>query len=242
MKIVAKSDIGKLREQNQDACAASELPGGVTWAVVCDGMGGAAGGSVASTVAVRIISEKINSCFKQGMSTKSIHNMLISAIEVSNIAIYDMAKSDDTLTGMGTTVVTAVVIDNSVCIASAGDSRAYLATKQELKQITRDHSIVQVMVEKGEITPEEAKDHPRKNIITRALGVDESISIDYYEEKISNDDILLICTDGLTNFIENDEILNIIGNNSYYDIADKLIDFANQNGGGDNITVVTISS
>lgn len=241
MKIVAKSDIGKIREQNQDACAAGELPGDVAWAVVCDGMGGAAGGNVASSVAVKLISERIASYYKKDMSAKSIRNMLISAIEVSNISLFDMAKADETLSGMGTTVVAVVVFNETVCIASAGDSRAYLATRSELKQITRDHSIVQVMVENGEITPDEAKAHPRKNIITRALGVDESISIDYYEELIVKDDILLICSDGLTNYIETDEILKIIEDNDYNIIADKLIEAANYNGGGDNITVVTIA-
>jgi protein phosphatase len=241
MKIVAKSDIGKVRKQNQDACAAGELPDGSAWAVVCDGMGGAAGGSVASSVAVKLISEKIVSCFKEGMSSKSIRNMLVSAIDGSNISIFDMAKADDSLAGMGTTVVAVVIAGNLICIANAGDSRAYIAEKADFKQLTRDHSIVQVMVENGEITQDEAKAHPRKNIITRALGVDESISIDYYEALLNEDDILLICTDGLTNYIETDEIYNIIRNCDYYEIAGKLIDFANQNGGGDNITVVTIA-
>jgi protein phosphatase len=241
VKIVAKSDIGKVRKQNQDAYAAGELPGGMSWAVVCDGMGGAAGGSVASSVAVKIISEKITSCYKEGMSTKSIRNMLISAVEGSNISIFDMAKADDSLAGMGTTVVAVVIANNSVCIANAGDSRAYIAEKSGFKQLTRDHSIVQVMVENGEITLDEAKAHPRKNIITRALGVDESIAIDYYEESINEDDILLICTDGLTNYIESDQIYNIIQKCDYHEIVEKLIDLANQNGGGDNITVVTMA-
>ncbi len=242
MKVVAKSDIGKLREQNQDAFSYGEFKDGSVWAVVCDGMGGAAGGSIASSLAVEVISEKLSSCYKQGMTTKSIHNLLLSAIECSNLKIYNMAANDSSLKGMGTTVVIAVVIGDIVYIANAGDSRAYLATKTDFKQLTRDHSIVQLMIENGEITADEAKDHPRKNIITRALGVDENIAVDYYEEKITSEDILLLCTDGLTNFAETDEIYRIISVSDKSEIAGKLIDRANENGGGDNITIVTIAN
>lgn len=242
MRVDAKSDIGKVRKQNQDAFATGVFPDGSVWALICDGMGGTAGGSVASNLAVSVISEKINSCYKQGMSTKSIRNLLISAIECSNISIFDMAKSDPSLTGMGTTVVIAVVAGNVACIANAGDSRAYISTNIDMKQLTRDHSIVQLMVENGEITPDEAKDHPRKNIITRALGVDESISIDYLEELINKEDTLLICTDGLTNFVDTDEMYSIIRNSNYKDIAGNLIDSANKNGGGDNITIAVIAN
>lgn len=242
MKIYAKSDIGMVRDQNQDSYSAGELPGGGAWAVVCDGMGGASGGGVASSIATRIISEKIQTCYKQGMKSKSIHNLLFSAIEGSNISIFEKSKSDASLSGMGTTVVAVIFSDNTIFIAHAGDSRAYLVNQEGIKQLTKDHTVVQAMVEKGELTPDEAKAHPRKNIITRALGADEEISIDLSEEHAEKDDVIILCTDGLTNFVETDIIFKIFKKSDYDEFAENLISFANKNGGGDNITVVTIAS
>ncbi len=241
MKIVAKTDIGMRRGSNQDSYAAGELPGSVAWAVVCDGMGGAAGGNVASSTAVKLISERISSSYRIGMGTKSIRNMLTSAISAANISVYDISKSNDELSGMGTTVVTAIVADGVACIAHAGDSRAYFLTDGKLRQLTKDHSVVQEMVDTGRLTPDEAREDPRKNIITRALGVGEELRIDFCEEEMGENDLLLLCTDGLTNFIEPNEISELTGDGRFYEYAERLVDRANRNGGGDNITVVTIS-
>ncbi|MEG0545756.1 MAG: Stp1/IreP family PP2C-type Ser/Thr phosphatase [Oscillospiraceae bacterium] len=241
MKIVAKTDVGKIRENNQDSYAAGELPNGVAWAVVCDGMGGVAGGNVASSTAVKVISEQITSAYRFGMSAKSIKNMLISAITAANISVFDISKANEELDGMGTTVVCAIVTGGAAYIAHAGDSRAYLLSKGSLIQLTRDHSMVQDLVEDGKITEDEAKFHPRKNIITRALGVDDEIRIDFSERELLLNDTLLLCTDGLTNFVENDEICQLTNDNMYYEFADRLVSRANKNGGGDNITVVAIA-
>lgn len=241
MRIVAKTDIGRVRNSNQDSYAAGELPNGVAWAVVCDGMGGAAGGNVASSTAVKIISEKITSLYRKGMSPLSIKNMLVTAINAANISVFDMSRANIELEGMGTTVVCTVVVDSVAYIAHAGDSRAYAVSNNEVIQLTRDHSVVQELVEKGELTVAQAKHHPNKNIITRALGVDPDIKIDYCEYDINNDDIVLLCTDGLTNFVDSEVFENIIESNPYYQIADLLVSKANENGGGDNITVVAIS-
>lgn len=241
MKIVAKTDIGKVRSSNQDSYAAGELPNGVAWAVVCDGMGGNAGGNIASSTAAKMISEQITSCYRDGMSTSSIKNILVTAITNANINIFDMSQANEELKGMGTTVIAAIIINNTVCIAHAGDSRAYLISNSDITQLTKDHSVVQAMVETGKLTPDEAKVHPRKNLITRALGVDENIQVDFCEESISNDEFLLMCTDGLTNYIEVDDIYNLTRSGKYYEFADKLVELANNNGGGDNITVVVIA-
>lgn len=241
LRIVAKTDIGRVRNSNQDSYAAGELPNGVAWAVVCDGMGGAAGGNVASSTAVKIISEKITSLYRKGMSPLSIKNMLVTAINAANISVFDMSRANIELEGMGTTVVCTVVVDSVAYIAHAGDSRAYAVSNNEVIQLTRDHSVVQELVEKGELTVAQAKHHPNKNIITRALGVDPDIKIDYCEYDINNDDIVLLCTDGLTNFVDSEVFENIIESNPYYQIADLLVSKANENGGGDNITVVAIS-
>lgn len=239
MKIAAKSDIGKVRESNQDAYATGEMPSGVAWAVVCDGMGGAAGGNVASETAVKIISEQITSAYRASMRSKSIKNLLVSAINAANISVFDLAQANAKLAGMGTTVVCALVTDGVAYIAHAGDSRAYLL-HTELLQLTRDHSVVQEMVDTGRITPEDAKSHPSKNIITRALGVLPEIRVDFCEQVMEDADVLLLCTDGLTNFVENTEILRLAKNNSDGNLPELLVEKALQNGGGDNVTAVTI--
>lgn len=241
MKIVAKTDIGLTRTSNQDSYAAGELPGSVAWAVVCDGMGGTNGGNLASSTAVKIISERISSSYRQGMSFSSIKNMFMSAIIAANVSVYDMSKKNPELFGMGTTVVVAIVANERVYVAHAGDSRAYILTSGKLHQLTKDHSFVQEMVDSGKLTIDEAREDPRKNLITRALGVSEDLQIDFCEEDISENDVLLICTDGLTNYVKPDEIYELTEDGKFYEFAERLVNRANNNGGGDNITVVTVS-
>lgn len=242
MRIVAKTDIGKMRPNNQDSYAAGELSNSVAWAVVCDGMGGASGGNVASSTAVKIISERITSSYKDSMNYNSIKNMLTSAIAAANIEVFDESKADESLAGMGTTVVAAILTGNSVYVAHAGDSRAYILSNGKLSQLTKDHSFVQEMVDTGRLTPDEAKEDPRKNIITRALGVDDELRVDFCEEFIDKNDIVLICTDGLTNYLSDEDIVSLTSDGDFENYAEKLVARANENGGGDNITVVTMSN
>lgn len=241
LKIVAKTDRGFVRESNQDAYAVGEFSDEVVWAVVCDGMGGAAGGNIASALAVKVISDKINASYREKMRDVSIKNMLDSALTAANIEVYDMADAQQELRGMGTTVVCAIVRDNQAYISHAGDSRAYVLTNNEIHQITTDHSMVQDLVARGKITSEEAEHHPNKNIITRAVGVDKSIEIDFDQIDLEDDSILLLCTDGLSNYVSNDEIVELTSDGKHYAFADRLVQKANSNGGGDNITVVVIS-
>lgn len=241
MKIVAKTDKGLVRENNQDAYAVGELPGEVAWAVVCDGMGGAAGGNIASALAVKVISDKITSSYNEKMRDSSIKNLLDSAITAANIEVYDMAYSRPDLKGMGTTVVAVVVRDNVAHIAHAGDSRAYLVNKDGVEQITVDHSLVQNLVDRGEITKEEAEHHPNKNVITRALGVDKRIDVDFSEIDMQENETLVLCTDGLSNCVNKSEMAEDIKDGQYYAFADRLVKRANKNGGNDNITVVAIA-
>lgn len=242
MRIVSKTDTGRVRRSNQDSYLTGEISGSVAWAVVCDGMGGANGGNVASAMAVKVISEHINSAYRDGMSSNSIRYLLMSAISAANADIFDTAQNSDTLFGMGTTVVAVIIVNGIAHIAHAGDSRAYLINNSVMEQVTRDHSVVQSMIENGEITEEEAKHHPNRNVITRALGVNERIDVDYNEIDLKDGDAILICTDGLTNYVENDRILKIIKNHKFYEYPEKLIETANNNGGGDNITVVMMSA
>lgn len=241
MRIVAKSDKGLVRQTNQDAYAISDSNESYAWAVVCDGMGGAAGGNVASRLAVDVISEKISTTYNENMRDSSVRNMLECAISAANVEIYDMACDNDDLMGMGTTVVCAVVRNNLVTIAHAGDSRAYLVTKNELHQITIDHSYVQSLVDQGKITQQEAINHPRKNYITRALGIEEYIEVEFDEVDIDNDCAILLCSDGLSNFVSDKEILDCYNNLDFETFADRLVDLSNDNGGKDNITAVAIS-
>ncbi|MGN1080655.1 MAG: Stp1/IreP family PP2C-type Ser/Thr phosphatase [Acutalibacteraceae bacterium] len=241
MRIVSKSDIGRMRRTNQDAYAAGELTGNIAWAVVCDGMGGANGGNIASQTAVKVISEKITNNLVGGMNSSAIKSLLNTAIYTANLNVFDMAKSVETLSGMGTTVVAAIICDDVLHIAHAGDSRAYIISGDTIKQITKDHSIVQHMVELGQITSEEAKVHPKKNVITRALGVEETIQVDYTEIPFNDGDIIMLCTDGLSNFIDSKQVMEILNSSNFYEFSDRLVDTANKNGGGDNITVVVIA-
>ena len=242
MKIAAKSDKGLVRSNNQDSYAAGELPGNVAWAVVCDGMGGAAGGNVASATAVKLISEKIATCYHSGMTDGSIKNLLVSAIDSANTLVFDTAAQNEALLGMGTTVVAVIINVDRVYVASVGDSRVYIVS-QNMFQVTTDHSVVQNMIDNGEITKEEARYHPKKNVITRALGVEREIRVDFFQEEIDKDkDIVLLCTDGLTNYVDEHTIYSIAKSSSRYEIADELVKTANDNGGGDNITVVVLSN
>lgn len=241
MKIVAKTDKGNIRENNQDAYACGEFSNEVVWSVVCDGMGGEAGGNIASALAVKVVSDRINASYRDNMRDSSIINMLDSALSAANVEVYDFAEAQPDLKGMGTTVVCAIVRDGQAFIAHAGDSRAYIINNGNIRQITTDHSLVQDLLSKGKITEQEAENHPNKNLITRAVGVDKYIDIDFEQIDLEDDDIILMCTDGLSNYVSNDEILDIMSDGKYYAFADRLVNRANSNGGGDNITVVIIS-
>lgn len=241
MRIVAKTDKGNVRDSNQDAYAVGEFSDEVVWSVVCDGMGGAAGGNIASALAVKVISDKINASYRDQMRDGSIKNMLDSALTAANIEVFDFAEAQPELRGMGTTVVCAIVRDNQAYIAHAGDSRAYVINNGSIRQITTDHSMVQDLLLRGKITPEEAEHHPNKNIITRAVGVDKGIEIDFEQIDLDDEDTLLLCTDGLSNYVSNEEMLELMSDGKHYAFADRLVKKANENGGGDNITVVVIS-
>lgn len=239
MKIVARTDAGLVRENNQDSYTAFELENAVV-AVVCDGMGGAAEGALASSQAVRAIKDYITERYYSGMTDISIKSLLVSALESANRFVYNLSRTDEKYFGMGTTAVAAVISESYVYIAHVGDSRAYKKSDGVLNQLTKDHSIIQHMIESGEISAQEAAAHPDKHIITRALGVDADVKVDFCQESFEENDILILCSDGLTNFVEPDDILNLTDDGCYYDYADRLVNLANQNGGGDNITVVAV--
>jgi serine/threonine protein phosphatase PrpC len=240
-----------LRKTNQDDFAYGTINANVSYAVVCDGMGGANAGNIASSSAVKAISEAITSGFNKDTNSEQINALLHESVQTANSYVYQLSTSDIALNGMGTTVVACIIVENVLSdefpwnnvafIAHAGDSRAYRLNSEGIAQITKDHSIVQSLVENGKLTPEEAKEHPRKNIITRALGVEKSLDIDLYETGFAEKDIILICTDGLTNHLDTKEMYDIFLQYGFENCAKQLIKAANENGGSDNITIVVIS-
>lgn len=240
MRIYSKSDIGLVRSSNQDAFNTGSVSDDIAWAVVCDGMGGANGGNIASEIAVNRITQQIEELLPK-IEDKDVSNTLKTIVYKANIDIYEKASENHELNGMGTTVVLALIIKDKLHIVHAGDSRAYLISKEVIQQLTTDHSIVQEMVRTGEITPKEAETHPRKNIITRALGIEDEVELDYGSFNISEGEKVLICTDGLTNYINQDEIKHMISEFDGQDLIDKLVSTAKDRGGSDNITVVAIS-
>lgn len=240
MQIFSKTDRGRVRTDNQDAYFAGKITDDAVFAVVCDGMGGANAGNVASELAVRHISEYVIRSYRDGMDMTDTEKTLKNAIVSANISLYDKAVNNAELAGMGTTAVAAFVKDGTAVIAHVGDSRIYLVNG-EIKQLTRDHSVVQSLIESGKITPEDAKVHPRKNVITRALGAEENVAVDSDCLNLSNGDTLLLCSDGLTNFLDDKDILTVFQNNDISAVAERLVEEANKNGGGDNITVVTVT-
>ena len=240
MRIFAKTDKGKVRSINEDSFSASVLSDGAAFAVVCDGMGGANAGDIASKTAVDIISNYVINAYNPSMTPDDIIRLLNNAITSANIEVFTLSQKDQQLNGMGTTAVVAVVRNDVAVICNIGDSRAYIIG-DELIQITRDHSVVQSLIESGKLSEEEARVHPEKNIITRALGVEENILTDSFCIDINDDNKILLCSDGLSNYAPNESILHIVKNNVLDNITDLLIKKANDGGGRDNITAVVIS-
>lgn len=175
------------------------------------------------------------------MSVSSIKNMIESAIVLANLDIIDTADEDKELEGMGTTAVVAVFSGDDCTVANVGDSRCYHVCADSVRQVTRDHSLVQEMVDAGYITAEEAEHHPRKNIITRALGISDDVHADFFDVDMGEGDKLLLCSDGLTNHVSSDELLSSLSENDFDGCAQRLISLANEHGGSDNITAVIVT-
>lgn len=240
MQINGNSDVGRKRIANEDAYRFGTFDDGTAWAVVCDGMGGVHGGKIASSTAIDMVSQKIRKCYNPSMSISSVENLLLSSITTANCIVFDRGAGDSDLEGMGTTIVAAIVKNGDACIAHVGDSRAYIISDGKIELITKDHSLVQEMLDMGQITQDEFVNHPRKNIITRAMGVDEKIEIEFNTVEFKKDDVLLLCTDGLSGLVNKQELLEIYNNTDFGTLSDKYIEAANDNGGVDNITAVVM--
>ncbi len=241
MRITARTDKGKVRSENQDDYRASLQEKNCAWAVVCDGMGGAAGGSTASSLAVTTVEERCTAMRLCEMTQQATAELAMELVEAANARVFRAAQQNAALTGMGTTMIFAAVQEKLCSIASVGDSRVYLFRNGALRQLTRDHSMVQEMVDKGMISPQEAEHHPRKNVITRAIGIQPEIAADIFQLELQEKDILLLCSDGLSNALEISEIEGVLRSASFYDMAEQLIEQVLQLDEQDNTTVVLLS-
>ena len=236
MEYYALTDIGKIREKNQDQAATAINLKDQILGVVCDGMGGHKAGDYASVHTVDRFVEVIRELGEE----HGVQDAINEAVTAANAYIYQRSRENSNLSGMGTTLVLASCIGNEAIVANIGDSRLYLVN-DAMTQITRDHSLVEEMVTLGGIDREMARNHPDKNIITRAVGVKEKVAADFFEVDLTKGDKLLLCSDGLTNMLRDEEIYQIIQDNKELEQAAKaLVDAANENGGRDNIAVVLV--
>lgn len=239
MKAYTITDVGKVRSENQDCVrfVQSSLPRYCVL-VLCDGMGGAQAGSVASDAALNSFTAKISELISENKKNTDLANLTKISVEYANTMVFEQAAANDSFFGMGTTLVAAVIKGRNCCIVNVGDSRAYLISEGGIAQITDDHSFVEDMVKSGAITREQAKNHPRKNVITRALGVDEDVECDIFTPDLKKNDVLLLCSDGLSNTLADEEILEIVQSGKKLPLIGKeLLDLALSRGAPDNVTV-----
>ena len=238
----AKSDVGKVREMNQDSYYISDLQSPVKLYLLADGMGGYKGGEIASSLAITCARNYIENNFKEASKDReSLIQLVASSMEYANMVVYEKAKENKELEGMGTTLEVCLIYNNKVYIGHVGDSRIYRIRKEFIRKLTQDHSYVQKLVKDGTITKEEAENHPKKNMLMKALGCNAFVEPDVTVKGFLKDDILIMTSDGLTNMVKQEDIFNIAkGNIEKAPI--KLVDLANENGGLDNITVVIIKN
>ena len=228
MFIASDTDIGKKRSENQDRVHAEFLADNVAVAVVCDGMGGASSGGVASQLAIDAVVKRIKENFRKDMKPNSIRNLMLTSVHYANTIVYGKSKEDIDKNGMGTTCVAALVVDKTVYMVSVGDSRGYLLTKDGIAQITTDHTYVEMLYRSGQITKEEAKNHHMRNVITKAVGVESDVEVDYFELEENDNFAVLLCSDGLTNYCTDNMIYETVFGNNLDEAIKQLIAFANE--------------
>ncbi len=238
------TDRGKVRRDNQDSFLIERVEGrNCLVAVLCDGMGGEKAGNIASDLAAKtyagVLKQRLGS---PKLKIADVPRAMQEACAEANHMVYSYSCFDREYTGMGTTLVSAVMFDERVFVLNVGDSRAYKLTRKKIIQITRDHSLVQDMVDRGEISAAEARNHPRRNVITRALGVDENVPSDSFSPRLMRGDLLLLCSDGLTNMLEDQEIFR--ASREHHDplsLGRALMGMALERGARDNVTIIALT-
>ena len=235
------SDPGCVRPQNQDAFQIEQLDRNSTLCVVCDGMGGAKSGNVASTLAIDVFVQEVKRSWKSHLDQEKINQLLRSAVKLANFTVFDQAMQFEEFSGMGTTLVAVLIKGKDATIINVGDSRAYSVDREGIKRLTTDHSLVQMMIERGEITPEKARNYPGKNLITRAIGTEPVVECDIFHKKMERGDGVLLCSDGLSNLLDDQEILfEVVHGVNKQQCCQRLLDIAKNRGAPDNVTSILI--
>ncbi len=245
MRSFGLTDIGRSRVMNQDSFRIDDISDTVMLCTVCDGMGGANGGNEASELAVNTFNSMLLDVFKrhglENLTKQQIRRLFLTASAAANTEVFNKSHSDPSLEGMGTTLVSTLITPDKIYALNVGDSRLYGVVDGEMRQLTKDHSYVQYLVDEGVIKPEEAASHPNKNVITRAIGTSDFVQADYFEFGTSDYSSLMLCSDGLSNYVSSADMLcTVLSDESAESRVHKLIDSANEGGGGDNITVVLV--
>lgn len=240
MNLFGLTDIGAVRLENQDSYAIRELDEQLAVAVVCDGMGGANAGNVASAVAVETFTASVEELVKCNppQSDQGWAHLIRDACHKANQVVHDLSQTTPEYQGMGTTLVGALLLPQEWLLVNVGDSRGYVLREGEIRQVTQDHSLVQALVNRGELTQEQARIHPKKNLITRALGVDGEVQEDLFRVEVQPGDRLLLCSDGLSNVISDTEILRLCQSGALEDCSRQLLALAMERGAPDNVTIV----
>ena len=235
------TDPGSVRKQNQDAYQIEQLDRNTLLCVVCDGMGGAKSGNIASTLATEVFVQEVRRSWKPGMDSESVDVMLRSAVKLANFTVFDQAMQFEEFDGMGTTLVAAFVRGKKVTVVNVGDSRCYGINQSGIHQVTKDHSLVQLMVDRGDITAEMAKNYPGKNFITRAIGTEPVVLCDIFHWEVSKGDFLLLCSDGLSNVMDDQEILfEVVHGVNKQHCCKRLLNIAKNRGAPDNVTSILV--
>lgn len=250
MLFYGKTDVGRRRAANQDDFIIKKFTDDTLVAVVCDGMGGANGGNIASAVAstsfMKILDEaEANEPAFFGMPEEKLLDLLTEAVDEANISVYDLSAEDPSLNGMGTTLVGCVIRGDRLFVVNVGDSRLYIFREDGFEQVSHDHSYVQMLVDMGKLSPEEAKKSKNKNLITRAVGTERNVLADVFTADIAHGDTVVLCSDGLTNLVDPeeiaDEVKKAIADENLQSACENLVALANERGGLDNITAVLLS-
>lgn len=235
------SDIGKVRQQNQDAFRIEELDRHTVLAVVCDGMGGAKSGNIASRLAIDVFTDEVLRSYKSSMNREQVGQLLQNAVKLANFTVFDQGRQFAEFSGMGTTLVAALVSGKNAWVVNVGDSRCYHITRDDIRRVTVDHSVVQMMVDRGEITAEEARVYPGRNYITRAVGTEATVESDVFELRLERGDALLLSSDGLHDQMDDQEILfEVVHGVNNDNCCQRLLDIANMRGAPDNVTAVLV--
>ena len=235
------TDPGCVRVQHQDAWGGRTFEEDSLLCTVCDGMGGAKSGNVASSLALQIFMQEVTRLRKPGMSQEQAGQMFREAVRLANFTVYDQSRQFEDFEGMGTTLVAAYVDHQMAVIANVGDSRCYLLNREGVRCLTTDHSLVQLMVQRGELSREQAKNYPGKNLITRAIGTEPGVECDLFYQPVQKGDYLLLCTDGLSNLLDDQEILfEVVHGVNKQLCCQRLLGICQERGAPDNVTSVLI--